>query len=183
MRFLTRLFKHTLLYKIYLTLSSFVYYQRVKNTVYDILHGNQFKSLLKEYLNLDVDTDWLGRLYGVINPNIDIDGKFTINNTILEINGANTNDEEYLKVWIYRQLQIIGDIFKMNNLYDYISLDVEHVGPITHDNFLLVFDLVARENFAYNFKRMLKHLTTYIIIAFVCIMTIIKFWPNLLAIT
>ena len=48
-----------------------------------ILYSEDFKLVLKKYLCVDFETDWLGRLYGVMNPKIDINGKFNMNNTIM----------------------------------------------------------------------------------------------------
>ncbi len=172
---INRLFKKTLIYKLYMTCSTLFSYVRESSIAGKILKSEQFKMLLKEYLNLDVNVDWLGRLYGVINPNIDINGKFDISNTIIEINGQNTNNDEYLKVWIYHQLQIIGDLFKMHNLYNYITLDVNHVGPINHDNYLIVFDLVSRQNFTHYLKKVFKHIIVLTILIAIVFILLTKF--------
>jgi hypothetical protein len=132
--------------------------------VSDTLYSEELKLVLKKYLHINIKKDWIGRLYGIINPNIDINGNFDINNVIIEIDGDNTNSNEYVKHWVYRQLNLISDLFKIEKLYDYISLKFEHVGPENQDNYLLIFDLTARQEFVYDLKKFVKQLFTYIII-------------------
>ena len=46
-------------------------------------------------------------------------------------------NNEYIKHWTYKQLNLIGSLFKIEKLYDYINLTFEHVCSENHDNFLL----------------------------------------------
>ena len=43
------------------------------------------KNICKKYLKCDINKDWLGRLYGIINPMIDINGKIDVSSMIIEI--------------------------------------------------------------------------------------------------
>lgn len=154
----------TLCYKIYDTCRNLIYYIKDYNTISDTFYSDELKTLLKKYLNINIHKDWIGRLYGVINPNIDIKGNFNINNTIIEIDGNNTNSDEYVKNWAYKQLSLIGQLFRIQNLYDYIHLDFRHVGPIQLDNYLIVFDMVTRQYFAHSLKRTMIQLAIYVLI-------------------
>lgn len=169
-RLVDKIFCKTLTYKTYDCISSFFRYVKDYLYISDTLYSDEFKLVLKRYLNLNIKKDWLGRLYGVLNPNLDINGKFDINNMIIEIDGDNTNNNEYIKHWTYKQLNLIGSLFKIEKLYDYISLSFEHVGPSNHDNYLLVFDISSRKYLSYSFKRFLKHLTVYSIIGVIIFM-------------
>lgn len=164
-RLFTKIYNKTLTFKLINFCKSSWYYLRDYLYVSDTLYSDEFKLVLKKYLHVNIKKDWIGRLYGIINPSIDINGKFDINNVIIEIDGDNTNNNEYVKHWVYRQLNLISDLFKIENLYNYISLKFEHVGPENQDNYLLVFDLTSRQEFAYNCKKFFKHLITYIILA------------------
>lgn len=117
--------------------------------------------VLLRYLNLEVKKDWIGRLYGIINPNIDINGHFNINNMIIEIDGDNTNNNEQVKAWAYKQLALIGQLFKIQNLYDYIDLTFKHVGPKEADNYLLIFDMISRKIMVKSFKKVIIHAGIY----------------------
>lgn len=147
-----------------MTIKYIYYYISDYNYISDTLYSDAFKLVLKRYLNLDVNKDWIGRLYGIINPNIDINGNFNINNVIIEIDGNNTNNNEQVKTWAYKQLTLIGQLFKIENLYNYIDLTFKHVGPKEADNYLLIFDMVSRKEMSYMFKKMLIQLSIYAVI-------------------
>lgn len=131
----------------------------------ETLYSKEFNTVLKRYLHTDFNRDWIGRLYGVVNPSIDIDGKLDISGTIIEIDGASTNNIEYLKNWIFTQMQLISNLFKVSKLYDYIGVDIKHVGPINADNYLVVFDVVSRRETSYWMKRVLLQFIIYVVIA------------------
>lgn len=141
-------YHHTLTYKLYNYISSYIEYRKAKNLVSETIYGKPFAIVLKKYLHMDVRKDWLGRLYGVINPNINRDGQFDISNTIIELDDDNTNSNEYVKSWIFKQLELIKTLFHIEKLYDYLSIDIKHVGPINLDNYLVVFDIFTRKLYA-----------------------------------
>ena len=158
------LFKRGIIYKTYDFVKSYIRYRKTRNAIKDVFYGEDFPMVIKKYLNVDLDKDWLGRLYGVINPNVDIKGNLNVNNVIIEIDGNNTNTDEYVKTWIYKQLSMMGQLFNMRNLYTNINMEIEHVGPEDQDNYLIVFDIVDREIMTSSFKKFMKTLTTYVVI-------------------
>ena len=170
MKLFKSLFRKTFIGKIFLFLYSIKNYIKDYNYISDTFYSNSFKLVLHEYLDIELKKDWIGRLYGIINPNINNHGNFDISKTIIELDGNDTNNNEYIKHWIYKQLSLIGTLFAINNLYDYIILDIKHVGPLNSDNYLLVFDMVARKELTYNFKNMCIHGLIYGCIAFFIIM-------------
>lgn len=159
-----KLYHKTLCYKTYDLGYSFIEYLKDRAAVSDVLYGEDLKNMFKKYLNLEVDKDWIGRLYGVINPVIDMNGKLDLTTTIIEIDGDNTNNNEHLKIWMYKQLDMIGRIFNMKRLYELIDMDIKHVGPIEHDNYLVVFDIVSRQLTVKALKKWLKQICNYGII-------------------
>lgn len=168
MKFLNKIISWTLTYKFCKLIKETYYYIKDYNTIGETLYGDDFKNILKRYLNIDLEKDWLGRLYGVLNPNIDVDGHFNINNTILYIDGELTNNNDQLlhfQSFVFQQLDLIGKIFKLENMYNYITFKLEHVGPINADNYLLVFDIASRKSMANQFKKVLKMIIFYGIIA------------------
>lgn len=164
MKFLRNLFYKTLSGKFFKTIKSLYDYIKDYEYISDTFYSEAFKLVLKEYLNVDIKKDWIGRLYGVVNPNINPEGKFDITKTIIEFDDDNTNNQEYVKHWAHKQLYIIGEVFKIENLYHFIDLEFRHVGPKEADNYLLVFDIVSRKEFTKNLKATLIHTTIYAII-------------------
>ena len=162
---LKKIGSNTLTWRLVMLVQSIYRYITDMSYISDTLYSKEFLTVLKQYLRISVKKDWIGRLYGVINPYIDIDGKIDFNNTIIEIDGDNTNSNEYVKTWVYRQFNLIDNLFKINKLYDYINVDIKHVGPLNADNYLIVIDTVSRKEMAYALKRVLKQTILYMIIA------------------
>ena len=156
-----KLYYKTLCFKTYDLCYSFIEYMKDKASVSDVLYGDDLKKMFKTYLNLEVDKDWIGRLYGIINPVIDVNGKMDLSTTIIEIDGDNTNNNEHLKIWMYKQLDMIGRIFNMKRLYELIDMEITHVGPIEYDNYLVVFDIVSRQITVKALKKWIKQICNY----------------------
>ena len=158
--------KLTLTYKIITTIKAFYLYIKDKSIIGDTFYSLSFLYILKQYLNVEFRKDWLGRLYGVINPNIDINGNINFNNSIIEIDDENTNNNEYVKYWVYKQLNLVRTVFKLENspFFNYIGVQFKHVGPINQDNYLVIFDIISRKVFTDKFKPMLLQLFIYIIL-------------------
>lgn len=160
-----KVFSITLTSKIFNLFKSIYIYAKDYNIIGDMFYGDGFKDIIKTYLHIDLKKDWIGRLYGIVNPNIDIDGSFNINNVIMEIDGDLTNNNQYVSNWIYKQLKLVQELFNFNNFYSYISLDIKHVGPSIADNYLLVFDIASRRNITKYFKQTIIQTLIYGIIA------------------
>lgn len=174
MKLLKKLFSYTLLYKIYLNFILIKEYIDDYDYVSESLYSEAFSIILEKYLNLKVKKDWIGRIYGVINPNLDINGNVNFANTIIEIDDNNTNSNEYVKNWIYKQMNMVKYVFKLDEsgFFDYIGCDIEHVGPKEYDNYLVVFYIVSQKAMLQNLKRLLKQFSIYAIIAaiiYVCL--------------
>lgn len=165
MKLFKNLFRNTWTAKLCATITGLYHYSKDYDLISDTLYSEAFLRVLKRYLNTEFKKDWIGRLYGVINPNIDIDGKVNFSNTIIELDGENTNSNEFIKSWVYKQMQLMGELFKIEKLYDYIYIDFKHVGPATHDNYLVIFDMSSRIEFVDNLKRFLWHTILYLGIA------------------
>ena len=157
MKFLRDLFYKTFIGRLTNTCKALYTYIKDYEYIADTLYSEAFKLVLKEYLNVEIRKDWIGRLYGVINPNIN-------KKTIIELDDEDTNNNEYVKHWTYKQLTIIGEVFKIENLYHFIDLEFKPVGPKGADNYLLIFDIVSRKEFTKNLKKTLLHGTIYAII-------------------
>ena len=78
MKLIKKILSNFLIYKILAFFESIYTYFKDYNLISDTLYSREFKLVIKKYLKCDIDKDWIGRLYGVINPNIDINGKLDI---------------------------------------------------------------------------------------------------------
>ena len=150
--------RKTLLHRIIDFTSCTYNYIKDKYYISDTFYSKELNIVLRKYLNVEFKKDWIGRLYGVINPNIDIDGNYNFNNMIIELDGENTNNNDFVKNWVYRQMNLVGNLFKIEKLYDYIDVTFKHVGPQNQDNYLIIFDIVSRKLLAESAKRLIKRL-------------------------
>lgn len=164
MIFFKNILKSLWIGKMFMTVKSLWYYIKSYDYIHDTLYSDDFNNIIEKYLHVKLQKDWIGRLYGVINPNIDIKGNFDISANVIEIDGANTNNNEYVKTWIYRQMNMVAQLFKIHKLYDYISMEITHVGPMNGDNYLIVFDMVDRQEFTKNLKKLSIHSIIYLVL-------------------
>ena len=156
-------YNHSLLGRSITLIADSIQYRKDKKLISDTFYGPAFKKVIDNYLKTDIRKDWAGRLYGIVNPNI-TNGKYDFNNVIIEIDGDNTNNNEYVKHWVYKQMQLIAQLFKIEKLYDYIDIVFEHVGPVNQDNYLVIFDIVSRKIRSESLKKFLKHILMLLIL-------------------
>jgi hypothetical protein len=173
MKFIRKFFGWTLTYKTLAFIEGVYTYIKDYYYISDTLYSDEFKHVIKRYLMINLDKDWIGRLYGVINPNIDIEGKYNFTNTILEIDGENTNNNDYVKHWVYKQMDLINQLFNIEKLYDYIDIEFKHVGPQYADNYLIIIDVLSRKYMSQTFKSMFKTMCIYAIIAAILLFIIL----------
>ena len=132
-----------------------------------------FGLLAQKYLNIELAKDWVGRLYGVINPNTDIKGNFNPGTIIIEMDGENTNNNEYVNTWIYKQLRLMSSIYSLKDMYNAITVDIKHVGPEDQDNYLVVFDFESRQIKVKWRNKLLIRVAFWIIVAALAVISIL----------
>ena len=142
--------------------------------VEESLHGNGFRSLLKHYLKMDSRIDWLGRVYGVVNPAINEKGEFDYNGMVFELNGVNTNNQTWVENWLYKQMILVNNIFDVQKtgFFDIIDANVKHVGPENADNYLIVFDIASRKEMVRRWKRVILQSIRYAVVAGIILLVI-----------
>ena len=72
MKFIRKFFGWTLTYKTLAFIEGVYTYIKDYYYISDTLYSDEFKAVIKRYLYITLSKDWIGRLYGIINPNIDI---------------------------------------------------------------------------------------------------------------
>lgn len=152
---LGKIFHRTTIYKFYDFIRSGIRYNKTKNSVGKLFYSDELKLLMQQYLKTNLKEDWIGRLYGVVNPTIN-NGQLDISTMVIELDGNHTNNDDWATTWIYKQLRLVGQLFKINGLYDYINLEIKKVGPINLDNYLVIFDLVDRKIYTNSAKTFFK---------------------------
>lgn len=143
-------------------------------TVAVSLHGDAFRRILKSYLKMDAKIDWLGRVYGVVNPAINENGQLDFNSMVFEIDGINTNNNTWVENWLYKQMITVENVYGLENtgFFDMISADTRHVGPANADNYLIIFDIASRKEMSKRWKRVIWQTILYGIIISIIFYTI-----------
>jgi hypothetical protein len=160
--------KFSLIYNLYNTIATLIAYINSRNTIKKVFYSDEFKFILSSYLNTNFRNDWIGRIYGVINPNININGTIDFSNTIIELNDELTNDDLFVQNWIYRQLNLMKNALKIKNtaFFDYIGMNIEKIEPQNQNNYLIIFDIVDRVEFVRSLKQLVKIISIYIMLFF-----------------
>lgn len=158
------LYNNSLLGRTITYISDSIDYRRDKKLISDTFYGPAFEKVINKYLKTELRRDWLGRLYCVVNPTIN-NGELDFSSMIVEIDGDNTNNNEYVRHWVYKQMRLISQLFKIEKLYDYIDVDFQHVGPVNMDNYLVIFDIVSRKVKMESRNKLLKRLGLLAVLA------------------
>lgn len=107
-------------------------YNRILKRVYkdeNILDnmGNLFNS--------KIHVDWVGRIYTVINPNLDKDKQ------IYEILDGGVDNREFIQHWVMERFIAMDHFIKANNLFDLLVYDIKQLDD--YGNFLLVLEPIT----------------------------------------
>ena len=99
-----KFFSNFLIYKIFAFIQSIIAYIQDYKLISNTLYSREFHGIMMKYLKCELDKDWIGRLYGILNPNLDINGRVDVSSVILEIDDYQTNNEEYVKNSIFNYI-------------------------------------------------------------------------------
>ena len=170
-----KVFKWTLVWALCSAIHWTIEYLQDKKVVGASLHSDAFRRILESYLKMHPKTDWLGRVYGVVNPAITLDGKVDFNNMVFEIDGVNTNNNTWVENWLYKQMITVENVFGLEKtgFFDLISAETRHVGPANADNYLIIFDIASRKMMSSKWKRVLWQTSVYSAIAGILLLIIL----------
>ena len=157
------LLKRTLTYKTAYLFACIFSYIKSRLYIKDTLYSEQFKYVLKKYLKADFKEDWIGRLYAVVNPAVDINGNIDFGSQIIEFTDDGMSTDGYVKGWVLKQMNLIKSVFHLqqSGFFDYINAEFKHVGPENADNWLVVFDLVDRKILVSSIYKEIKQILLY----------------------
>lgn len=113
--------------------------QRMLNRIYQ---SEKVILRLSELFGAQVEKDWWGRLFVVINPAIK-DGKLNddvIYNESDSPDGGWT-DEEYVRAWLFSRMNIITEFIKTENLFDALTYRLKKLDD--WGNYLLILQPIT----------------------------------------
>lgn len=95
---------------------------------------------LSSLFSSEFRVDWFGRLYTVLNPNInknDYDGT----TQIFEYNENGLDNTVYVERWVMEKLNIASQFIKNNDLFDILTYNIKKLDD--YDNFLFVMQPIT----------------------------------------
>ena len=111
--FITRFFKR---------LIDNIRYQKILNKVYK---DEEVIAKVSTILGTQFYKDWIGRLYGVVNPAIK-DGRWD-NQQAFEYTAEGYDTTEHMKQWLLGRMQLLENFIQVNNLFDVLSFDIKRI--------------------------------------------------------
>lgn len=135
----------------YFKLKIFLYmiYKFIKYLYLNIKYTNILKKIyinenILDNLSLIFETkfkiDWIGRIYTVINPNIN-NKNFDINTQIFEYDENGLNNTMYIERFIMTKLNIANNFIQTNNLFDLLTYEIKKLDE--YDNYLLIIEPIT----------------------------------------
>lgn len=95
---------------------------------------------LSELFKTNVKIDWIGRIYTIINPNINNE-EFDINTQIFEYDNNGLNNTAFVERWVMTRLNIANTFIQTNNLFDLLTYEIKRLDE--YDNYLLIIEPIT----------------------------------------
>lgn len=113
-------------------------YTRIIKKVYkdeNLLEG------LSKLFKTDFHQDWIGRVYAVLNPNLDENGNYSPNTQIFEYGESGLNNEKMIEQWVMEKLMVVSRFINANNLFELLSYSIKKLD--NYDNYLFILEPIT----------------------------------------
>lgn len=107
-------------------------YNRILKRVYK---DENILDNMGDLFNSKIHVDWVGRIYTVINPNLDKDKQ------IYEILDGGIDNKEFIQHWVMERFIAMDHFIKANNLFDLLVYDIKQLDD--YGNFLLALEPIT----------------------------------------
>lgn len=105
---------------------------------------------LSKLFGVEFKIDWIGRIYGVINPNI-VNGVYDPNVQIFEYGEGELSNTMYIEKWIMERLTIAANFVQANNLFDLLTYKIKKID--NYDNYLFIIQPITLQDCIHYTKR------------------------------
>ena len=96
---------------------------------------------LSQMFKANFKTDWIGRVYAVLNPNLDENGKYSPNTQIFEYGENGLDNEKMVEQWVMEKLMIVSNFIQANNLFELLTYSIKKLDK--YDNYLFILEPVT----------------------------------------
>ena len=96
---------------------------------------------LSQIFKANFKTDWIGRIYAVLNPNLDENGQYSPNTQIFEYGETGLNNEKMVEQWVMERMVVISEFIQANNLFELLTYSIKKLDK--YDNYLFILEPVT----------------------------------------
>ena len=127
-----------------------IIYNFFKNLILNIKYTRLIKKAYKtedllnklsQIFKSNFKTDWIGRTYAVLNPNLNEDGQYSPNSQIFEYGENGLSNDRMVEQWVMEKMMIISKFINTNNLFEVLSYSIKKLD--NYDNYLFILEPVT----------------------------------------
>ena len=96
---------------------------------------------LSQMFKANFKTDWIGRVYAVLNPNLDENGQYSPNTQIFEYGENGLNNEKMVEQWVMERMVVISEFIQANKLFELLTYSIKKLDK--YDNYLFILEPVT----------------------------------------
>lgn len=127
-----------------------IIYNFFKNLILNIRYTKIIRRVFKEeglleglsqIFKTNFKVDWVGRVYAVLNPNLDESGQYSPNTQIFEYGEGGLNNERMVEQWVMERMIVISDFIRTNNLFELLTYSLKKLDD--YDNYLFILEPIT----------------------------------------
>jgi len=96
---------------------------------------------LSKIFKSDFKFDWIGRVYAVLNPNLDENGRYSPNTQIFEYGENGLNNNQMIEQWVMERMSVVSDFIRTNNLFELLTYSIKKLD--NYDNYLFILEPIT----------------------------------------
>lgn len=148
-----------------------IIYNFFKNLILNIRYTRIIKRVFKEeglleglsqIFKTDFKVDWIGRVYAVLNPNLDENGQYSPNTQIFEYGEDGLSNEKMIEQWVMERMVVVSEFISTNNLFELLTYSLKKLD--NYDNYLFILEPITLQDCFKWSKRMMWLVGTLIIV-------------------
>lgn len=156
-----------------------IIYNFFKNLILNIKYTRLIKKVYKdeniinglsELFKTEFKMDWVGRLYTIINPNIDENGNYSPNSQIFEYGENGLNNNKMVEQWVMERMVIVSNFIKVNNLFELLTYSIKKLDK--YDNYLFIIEPITLQDCFKWSKRMVLLLGALFIVGIILLIVL-----------
>lgn len=124
-------------YRFFAYLIKNIKYTRLLNKIYN---SENLLENLSQLFGVTFKKDWIGRVYAVINPNIQ-DGKYNPSTQIFEYRENGLDNTTYIHNWIMERMNVAEQFIQTQNLFDILTYNIKKLDQ--YDNYLFIIQPIT----------------------------------------